>query len=307
MEENPPGRLSKKTGIHRRHIAAADETPLDMAQKAIEQLFSKGIDRTHIEFLLFCTQTPDYILPTSACILQDRLGLSKSCGALDFNLGCSGYVYGLSLAKGLIESGQVRNVLLVTAEAYSKHITATDTSNRSLFGDAATATFIEQDPDHSGIEQFVFGTDGSRYDKLIVKSGGARHPRHTEPTSLTQASSLYMDGPAISEFALEVVPQVVETILANCNLQKNAIDYYVFHQANKFMLEFIKSKCELLDLPVWNYMAEYGNTVSNTIPIALADLVKHTDAKQLKKVMLIGFGVGLSWAGCLVNLEKMNS
>ena len=174
-EENAKDRLTKKTGIVRRHICTSDEIASDLAVKAAEKLFEQGADRNNVEFLLYCTQSPDYFLPTTACVLQDRLGLSESCGALDYNLGCSGYIYGLSLAKGLIESGQVNNVLLITSETYSKYIHPEDNTVRPLFGDGASATFVEaEETDVEGLSGFVFGTKGKDYDKLIVPVGGMR-------------------------------------------------------------------------------------------------------------------------------------
>lgn len=313
VEENEEGRLRKKTGISRRHICPADMTAADMAVLAAEKIFCESNLRDSIDFLLYCTQSPDYPLPTTACILQNRLGLPNHCGALDFDLGCSGFVYGLGLAKGLIESGQAKNVLLVTSETYTKYIHPEDHAVRPLFGDAATATLISaQDTEEEGISGFVYGTDGSGADKLIVPVGGMRNRyQETAVETITDQygntrtnQSLYMDGGAIMDFALEVVPKTVEQILAKTSLKKMDIDYYVFHQANKFMLKSLQMLCGLTDRPFWNDCAEYGNTVSSSIPVALVDMMKENQDKPLKHVMLIGFGVGLSWGGCVVDLSK---
>ncbi len=311
VEANPIGRLSKKTGIYKRHVCSKNEVASDLAVSAVKQLFNKNINPDEIEFLLLCTQSPDYILPTTACILQDKLGIPTTCGALDYNLGCSGYIYGLSMAKGLIESGQVKNVLLVTAENYSKHINSKDNSVKPLFGDAATATFIEgMDTGINGIEGFVFGTDGNGYNDLIIPVGGMRHPYATTPIKWDEDSygnirsnrDLYMNGSNIGNFAMEVVPDTVDKILKMVKMNREDIDYYIFHQANKFILDYLQEKCKLKDFPFWNNMEEYGNTVSNSIPIALYDVLHSTD-KLLKYVMLVGFGVGLSWGGCIVNCQ----
>jgi 3-oxoacyl-[acyl-carrier-protein] synthase-3 len=313
VEENEQGRLSKKTGILKRHICAENEIASDLAIKAVQKLLYNGVDKTKIEFLILCTQSPDYFLPTTACILQDKLELNKTCGALDVNLGCSGYVYCLSLAKGLIETKQVKNVLLVTSETYSKYISPEDKSVKPLFGDAATATFIEgYETDKDGLSGFVFGTDGSGYKNLIVPVGGMKERfLNTKVCSTTDYhgnkrtnSNLFMDGAAISDFALEVVPETLRKILEKCSCQKDDIDYYVFHQANKFMLEFLKEKCGIQSNNYWNDCKEYGNTVSNSIPLALLDLRRFNKEKRLDKTVLIGFGVGLSWCGCMVNLSK---
>lgn len=315
IEENPQGRLRKKTGISRRHVCDEGEIASQLAAKAAERLFYLNMERSRVEMLLLCTQSPDYFLPTTACILQDRLGLAKSCGALDFNLGCSGYIYGLSLAKGLIESGQVNNVLLLTAETYSKYINERDHSVKSLFGDGATATFIEAvDTDEAGMDGFVLGTDGSGYANLIVPAGGMVKPytdasgmeKEDEYGNLRTDFNLCMQGNAISEFALEVVPDTLNRILAKTNKTNDDIGYFVFHQANKFMLEYLQKKCGLMDYPYWNDVTEYGNTVSSSIPIAICDMLKQ--GKPAKPfIVSIGFGVGLSWGGCLINCSMIEA
>lgn len=312
LEENPPNRLRKKTGIFRRHICTENEIASDLAIRAAEKIFASGIDRNKVEMLLLCTQSPDYFLPTTACILQDKLGLSKSCGAMDYNLGCSGYIYGLSIAKGLIESGQVQNVLLLTAETYSKYINEQDHSVKPLFGDGATATFIEGvDTDMPGFDGFVFGTDGGGYKNLIVPAGGMACPydkatideKADEYGNVRTAFNIHMNGSAISDFALDVVPDTVTKILQKTHKTKDDIGYFVFHQANKFMLEYLQQKCGLLEYPYWNDVAEYGNTVSSSIPIAIADMLAK-DRPQNPLIMSIGFGVGLSWGGCLINITN---
>lgn len=305
-------RLTKKIGIYHRHIAGSDECASDLAVHAAQKLWEKNINKNEIDFLILCTQSPDYILPTTACILQNKLGLSKHCGAMDFQLGCSGYIYGLSIAKGLIETGQAKNILLLTAETYSKYIHPLDQAVRPLFGDAATATLvIAKEAPKTGIKGLVFGTDGSGYRSLIVPMGASRIPHNQtlieekkdDFGNIHTNENLHMDGAKISSFALEIVPEILEKILQKCNLNKNHIDYYVFHQANKFMLDFLQAKCELNNFPYWNDVSSYGNTVSNSIPIALVDMMKRKEYKKLRQVMLIGFGVGLSWGGCIVDLD----
>lgn len=313
IEENPKNRLTKKTGILKRHICSDNEIASDLAFKVAEKMFKSGIDKNKIDYLILCTQSPDYYLPTTACVLQDRLGLPKSCGAFDYNLGCSGYIYGLSIAKGLIESDQAENVLLITAETYSKYINPKDNTVLPLFGDAATATLISGvEAEKSGLNGFVLGTDGSGCNKLIVPVGGMKN--RVNATKIQETIDdfgntrtnydLYMDGSAISDFALEVVPDTLEKVLVKTNLTKGDIDYFVFHQANKFMLEFLQMKCDLLGYLYWNDVKEYGNTVSSSIPIAIADMMKANMDKEIKKVLAIGFGVGLSWGGCVVDLSK---
>lgn len=311
---NLQNRLTKKTGIYSRHICSDDEIASDLAFAAAERLFASGVDKNCIDFLILCTQSPDYYLPTTACILQDKLGLSTTCGAFDYNLGCSGYIYGLSLAKGLIETGQAKNILLLTAETYSKYINPKDNTVAPLFGDAATATLISgYDETETGLDGFVFGTNGAGYDKLIVPVGAMKHNYHNSKIeeytdqygNYRTNQNLYMNGSAISDFALEVVPSTIEKILAKTKLTKEEIDYFVLHQANKFMLEFLQMKCDLIGYPFWNDVKEYGNTVSCSIPIALVDMLKANKDKNIQKVLSVGFGVGLSWAGCIVDLTKI--
>lgn len=318
VEENEKGRLLKKTGIERRHICAENMTASDLAVRAAEKIFASDFAKEHIDFVLYCTQSPDYPLPSTACILQDRLGLSKYCGALDFDLGCSGFVYGLGLAKGLVESGQAKNVLLLTSETYTKYINPNDHAVRPLFGDASAATVISAvEADAFGISGMVYGTDGSGANNLIVPVGGMRQRYQTTPVTTTTDQygnfrtnqNIFMDGGAIMNFALDVVPTTVEKILQKTSLTKEQIDYYVFHQANKFVLRSLQQLCDLTELPFWNNVSEYGNTVSNSIPIAMVDMIngllESNDDKNLKHVMLVGFGVGLSWAGCVVDLSKI--
>ena len=212
-----------KTGIRQRHIAAPDECASDLGVAAAERLFAENnIDRSTIDFLLFCTQTPDYVLPTTACLMQDRLGLPTSIGALDFNLGCSGFVYGLSLADGLIRAGIARRVLLVTAETYSKYIDPTDRSLRTIFGDGAAATLVEPS-DEPSLGSFVFGTDGRGADTLLVTEGGARPKAHAiQPRKRRRwPSTLYMDGPELVKFSLEVVPPLIDRVLANAKWRRD--------------------------------------------------------------------------------------
>ena len=311
--ENEKGRLRRKTGIDYRHVCEKEETASDLAQRAAEKLFVKGVPREKIEYVIFCSQSPDYLLPTTACLLQNRLGLSKNVGAVDVNLGCSGYEYVLGIAKGLIESEQVKNVLILTGETYSKYIHPEDNTVLPLFGDGATATLVESiDSNISGIRGITYGTDGSGASNLIVPVGGMR--KKWTDTPLVEVvddygnkrtnQNLYMNGSAIMNFALEVVPKCINDVLDKACTEKSDIDYYVFHQANKFMLQYLQQKCDLLDAPYWNDVKNYGNTVSNSIPIALTDMMLSNPQASLRNVMVIGFGVGLSWSGCLVDLTR---
>jgi len=305
LVDNPTWDMAKigaKTGIERRRIAAEGETAADLAFAAAERLFAQcSIPREAIDYLLFCTQSPDYVLPATACVLQDRLGLQVNCGALDFNQGCSGYIYGLQLASALINSGAARNVLLLTGETYSKYIHPQDRSVRVLFGDAATASVLSADRPGARIAAIEVGTDGSGYNNLIVPVGGARQRLTQEPLSelcdengsIRSAANLFMNGQELFTFTLKRVPAVINRLLDKTKLTVEEIDTFVFHQANAFMNEHLRVKLHLPKEKVPLTFGDVGNTVSNTIPLTLARI-----SKQLKdgdKVMLIGFGVGYSW------------
>lgn len=304
-------KIDDKTGVRERHIAAVDECSSDLGFRAAEKLFASGACASQdVDYLLFCTQSPDYFLPTTACILQNRLGIPTSAGALDFNLGCSGYVYGLGLAQGLIRSDQAGRVLLITAETYSKFIHARDKSVRTIFGDAAAATLIEAVPDSlsDGFGPFVYGTDGAGAENLIVPTGGMRKARsEASATELSDDSgnvrtgdNLFMNGAEIFNFTLSAVPASIDKLLEKSGLAIGDIDIFVFHQANKYMLEHLRKRMKLDAAKFVVSMAHCGNTVSSTIPIALKHAEREGTLKAGHRVMLVGFGVGYSWGAMLL-------
>lgn len=301
-------KIANKVGINKRFVAAEDETSADLAVKAAERLFEENpeIKKGSIDFVLFCTQSPDYFLPTSACVIQDRLGLPTSCGALDFNLGCSGYVYGLSLAKGLIFGGIANNVLLLTGETYSKFMHPKDKGNRTIFGDAGSATLISKDG-FAEIGNFSLGTDGKGAENLMVKSGGIRHRDQVKDLNFDESGNpissdyLFMNGTEIFNFTIDAVPALVKDTLVKNSLSNEEIDGYVFHQANKFMINFLRKKLKISPDIFHIYMSEVGNTVSNTIPIVLTEKIKENALRG--NILLAGFGVGYSWGGCVIKFE----
>jgi 3-oxoacyl-[acyl-carrier-protein] synthase-3 len=305
-------KILEKTGIRRRHIAAEGECSSDLAVEAARRLFASGAcSPADVDFLLLCTQSPDYFLPTTACLLQERLGIPTSAGALDFNLGCSGFVYGLALAKGLVETGQARAVLLLTAETYSKFLAKDDRSVRTLFGDAAAATLVKAgEEEEDAIGPFEFGTDGAGAENLIVPTGGLRRPREPDAPLVTDSSGnrrtvndLSMNGPEIFSFTLRVVPPTVERLLAKAGKSAADVDLYVFHQANRYMLEHLRKKMKLPEDRFVISVEACGNTVSASIPFALADAAAAGRLKRGGLVMLVGFGVGYSWGGALIRWD----
>ena len=299
-------KIANKIGVNKRHVCEDNETAVDLAIKAGEKLFSEysDIQKSEIDFVILCTQSPDYFLPTSACLIQNKLGLRTNIGALDINLGCSGYVYGLSLAKGLLSGGIAENVLLITSETYSKHMHPKDKGNRTIFGDAASATVISK-VGFAEIGNFSLGTDGRGAENLIVKTGAIRYPKAINDISFDENSNpkssdyLFMDGSEIFNFTMEAVPLLVKDTLLKNNLEQENIDMFVFHQANKYMMNFIRKKIKIEDSKFFYCMENFGNTVSSTIPIALYEA--RNQGVLNGNVLLAGYGVGYSWAGVVLN------
>ena len=302
-----PDKIEKKVGIRERHIVKEDETALNLALEAAEKVL-KNYDKDKIDFLLFCTQSPEYYLPSGACILQNRLGLKTDIGAFDYNLGCSGFVYGLALAKSLINSEIATNILLITSETYTKYIHPKDKSNKTIFGDAAAAIIIEKSEEEQ-IGEFVLGTDGSGYRNLIVPNGGLRNrynPNAQEidddSGSIRTDNNLYMNGPEIFNFTIKAVPKVTSETLEKNNINLEDLDYVIFHQANKYMNEYLRKKINIPKEKFYLNLLHTGNTVSATIPIAIKDSLDNKLIKKGDKVLLVGFGVGYSWGGTIIKV-----
>ena len=296
-------KIYNKLGINNRFIAKKDETASVLAIRAAELLFENNpVLKSDIDYIIYCTQSPDYFLPTSSCIIQDQLNLSIHCGAIDINQGCSGYIYGLGLAKGLIAGGLAKNVLFLTAETYSKYIHHSDKSNRTIFGDAATATLIS-DSGILKIDDMYFGTDGKGAKKLIVENGGAKNPKRTHSeneTNFDKKDFLFMDGPEVFNFTLEIVPILLKNTLEKNNLIQQDIDYFIFHQANKYLLDNLRKKINIPEEKFYNNIRDTGNTVSCTIPIAIKNTLLNNSLTSKNKILLAGFGVGFSWSGCIL-------
>lgn len=302
-----PEKIENKLGIKERHVALADETAADMAYKSALKLFEK-YDREKIDMLIFCTQSPDYFLPTSACVLQHRLNLRTNICAFDYNLGCSGYVYGLAIAKSFINTGIASSVLLLTSETYTKHINSKDLALKTVFGDGAAATIIERSSKEQ-IFEFDLGTDGSGKDNLIVPNGCFRNKYDADAIEKVTTSgdtytenNLYMNGPEIFNFSNIAVPKTIENCLAKNNVSLDQVDYFIFHQANKYMIDYLRKKIGIPKEKFYINMLNTGNTVSATIPIAYNDALKSNLIAKGDKVMFCGFGVGYSWGSVLVEV-----
>jgi len=308
-----PEKIFEKTGIRTRRIAAAQECASDLGVAAAQRLFEGGAcDPGAIDFLIFCTQSPDYFLPATACTVQARLGLPTSCGAVDINQGCSGFVYGLALAKSLVEAGTASRVLLVTADTYTKFLHPRDRAVRTIFGDGAAATLVVgKEAAEESIGPFVLGTDGRGACQLIVPAGGLRRRASAETAVALEAEggnwrsaqNLYMNGPEIFNFTLSAVPPLVEQLRLKCNGGLQEVDYYVFHQANRFMLERLRNKLKIAPEKFCIDLEDCGNTVSSTIPLALERARRAGRITSGQRVMLVGFGVGFSWAASMIRVS----
>lgn len=306
------GQILSKTGVAVRGVAGANETASDLGVAAGKRLFESGAcGSDEIDFLLFCTQSPDYFTPASACVMQDRLGLKTSCGAIDFNQGCSGYVYGLALAKSLIEAGTASRVLLITADTYTKFINRRDRSIRTLFGDGAAATLVTSvEAESEMIGPLVLGTDGRGANEIIVPAGGLRCPptagtaieKEDDAGNWRSAQNLYMNGADVFSFALRTVPPAIDQLLQKSGLAMDQVDFFVLHQANKFILERLRGKMKIPAEKFWIDMENCGNTVSSTIPIALESAIEQKRVKPGDRVALVGFGVGYSWGAAMIRI-----
>lgn len=315
QRENPEwnmARIAQKTGIERRHIASEAETAGDLAYVAGHKLLDIcGIYPNSIDYLLYCTQSPDYALPATACVLQHRLGLPNNCAAVDINQGCSGYVYGLHLARALVISGSARSVLLLTAETYSKYIHPRDRSMRVLFGDAASASLVSADGPGARIGEACLGTDGRGAQNLIVGKSRGRTTAVGQQSSecmdesdrIDSATSLFMDGQQLFTFAMRQVPKLVQETLIKNGLTVDQVQWFVFHQANAFMNKHLGARLHIEEVRMPTFLTSVGNTVSNTIPLTIANY--HSQFASGDKVMLVGFGVGYSWGACMLTWEQI--
>lgn len=291
-----------KIGVKSRRIAAEDQAASDLAFYAGEKLLEKwNIDRSSIDFLIYSSLDFDYKMPSTSNVLHQRLGLSPHCGTIDFNHGCSAYVYGLGLAQGFIASGTAKKILLLSANTLTKDIHPRDKASRFVFGDGGAATLIEADST-TGIGQCVYMTDSKGFEKIIVRDGGARN-RITEESfaeiadeygNVTTKANFFMDGTGVFMFSLKRVPEIIKETLEKNKLNLSDIDLFIFHQANLYMIDTIVGKAGIASDKVFNNMEFIGNTVGATIPIALKDAMEKGRIKPGSKVLVIGFGVGLS-------------
>ena len=304
--------IFEKTGVAVRHVSARDECASDLAVAAANKLFESGVCVSEeIDFLVLVTQMPDYFMPTTACLVQNRLGLRTTCGAIDINLGCSGFIYGLAVAKSLVEAAVASTVLLITSDTYTKWINPKDRSTRTLFGDGAAATLISGVESESDlIGPFVLGSDGRGVKDIVVPAGGFRRPvtpetsipREDETGSWRSEENLFMNGGEVLAFTIRTVPPVIDELLRKSGLTLDDVELVIPHQANKFMLERLRAKLKVPSEKYWIDMKESGNTVSATIPIAIESARNQGRLKSGDRALVAGFGVGYSWGAAMIRI-----
>ena len=301
-------KIISSTGVERRHVVT-HESSSDLCLSAAERLISDlGIDKSTIDTLIFVSQTHDYTLPATACVLQERLGLPMQTAALDVAMGCSGYVYGLWMAASLLSGGGSKRALLLVGDTISKIVSSSDRAVAALFGDAGSATLIDFDPSAAAIP-FVLGTDGRGYKNLIVPAGGFRdrngRSTHTTEDGVRGPYDLYMNGAEIFAFTLARVPALVKALHDSDSSSGKAIDKYVFHQANRFMLDHLVKRMKLDREKVVLDIKDVGNTSCASIPLAISLHTNKIGGHIRARFMLAGFGVGYSWAGCIAEFDDV--
>ena len=287
--------IEDKTGINKRFIADADETTTNMAYCATKKIINSDLIRKETGFLIFITQSSEFPLPTTACILQEKLALNKSCMCFDINLGCSGYIYGLAVAGSLIESEFANSGLIICSEKYSQYISKNNQTCRPIFSDGAAATYVKKDI-NDFIGPFVMGSDGSGYRNLIVP----RVDNFLIKNKNLIKNELYMSGADVFTFTMSMVPKCVNNLLNKSNKKIEDIDLFIFHQASKVVLEKLRKTLNIPEEKIFNNYNEIGNTVSASIPIALKEAENRGKLIKGNDVVLVGFGVGYSWGSCIV-------
>lgn len=303
--------IMKNSGVATRYAVDHGTICSDFAAEKSNAIIKKlGIDKCTIDFLIYCTEAPDYIAPASSVILHRKLGLNNDCGTFDVQFGCSGYTYGLLLAKSLIESGVASKVLFVTADLPTQGISKVDPSLRFLFSDAVSVSFITSESKGYKIGEFIKGTDGSGEQALRVEGSGFNKPRKIDWYTNTETKDLpvgrmTMDGTAVFRFSLKVVPQVIEDTLVKNQLKMENIDLFIFHQASQIILKSLQRKLKIDDNRIFNNIEKVGNTVSASIPIALSQALECGKIKKNMNIMIVGFGIGFSWSATVLNTANL--
>lgn len=292
-------RIVDSTNIHNRRICTENEIGSDLAYASAEKILRSGdIARDSIDLLIITTQMPDYLLPTTACILQDKLGLKNTCAAFDINLGCSQFVYAHSVAHSMIVAGLAKRALVITYDTPSKIIDPKDISVVPLFGDGATAAILEVDNTGNGYQDFILGTEGSQHEALIWRQSGLRHlASKATPTPMT------MDGQKVFLFTLQTVPKYIHELLRRNTLDKTDISFFALHQASGLIVSSIARKLKLEEKQYNCIYKNYGNSGGSTVGISLWHAIADKKLSPHNKLILSAFGVGLSWGNALYQID----
>lgn len=302
------------TGVSEFRVAQTNITTSDLGFEAAKALIEEmNIEKSEFDVLVFISQSPDYFfIPNTAPILQNRLGLSKSCLCFDVPLGCSGYTYGISILSSYLQNKNFRRGLLICGDTSSKSINPLDKSAAMLFGDAASATIIEKTKDTNKII-FDLGTDGSGYNAIIIPEGGFRKQFNSETLIakdygdgiIRRGCDLHLDGMDVFSFGISETPKTVKAIYDYAGITNENVDYAIFHQANKMMNEMIRKKLKFEKEKVPYSLEKFGNTSSASIPVTMVTQLRNQLTFGLKRLLLCGFGVGLSWGTCFLQTENL--
>lgn len=291
------------TGVVRKRIASPETCTSDLCLAAAEKLIDDlKWAKDEIDCLIFVTQTPDFILPATSCLLQTRLGLTENVFALEISLGCSGWIYGLQVISSLLSHGQLKKGLLLVGDTTLKPCSSEDKSTYPLFGDAGTATALEYDEDSTGLD-FHFATDGTGYDSIIIPDGGYRNSVSAESFKMNEIEpgirrnklQTVLDGMNVFSFGITKAPESINRLASHFNIELEKVDYFLFHQANFFMNEKIRKKLKLPVEKVPYSLNNFGNTSSATIPLTMCTEISNKLSNSKNKIIACGFGVGLSW------------
>ena len=312
QKENPEWKLekiTKKTGVVQRHIAEKDQTAFDLSIKACEKLF-KTNDKSEIDGIIYCTQSPDYIMPPNSFLLHKHFDLKDDIFAFDFNHACTGYIYCLAMAHAFVKAGMAKQILLVNSDTYSKYINKKDRSTQVLFGDGAAATIVEASNERMGIIDIDLGSSGSGYNQFWIQAGGQRLPKADSTSqeiedgrgNIHTQNDIEMDGFGVWSFINSVVPKQINRLLEKNNIEKTDVDQFIFHQASLMTLESILKILKINKKKVFINIYNKGNTVSASIPIALKDAIDQGKIDIGSRIILSGFGVGLSYGAILMEL-----
>lgn len=307
--EEAAAKVLKGSGIRNRFVAPKGVCGSDLAFEAAQELFAAHPEaRREVDIHIHCTQSPDYFLPTTACLLHERLGLKKECATFDINLGCSQYVYALAVADAMLSAGLGRLALVSTGDTMSRTIHPRDRALVPILGDAGSATLVGKAEAQAGFLGFHLGTDGSGAKHLMIPAGGFRMPISPETGietsdaegNVRSPENLYMNGAAIFHFAITVVPSTIQKLLRQLSLSMDDIGLFLFHQANRYMLDFLVKKLAIPQEKTFFFLDEVGNTSGSTIPLVLTEAVRAGKVKAGRKILMIAFGVGLSWAATVM-------